>query len=59
MVEDQTASFTTYGEDIDKMKPEQAYMDIIAFIENKHKCSGICHPTLFYLTQSIKEGPPT
>ena len=36
MVDDQTASFSTYGKDIEAMKPEQAYIDVIAFIENKH-----------------------
>ena len=39
-------------------KPDQKYIDLLAFIENRYKCSGLCTPSLFYFTQSVKEGPP-
>lgn len=30
----------------------------IEFIEERYECSGLCKPPLFYLTQSVKSGPP-
>lgn len=33
-------------------------MTVIEFIEKKYKCSGMCTPALFYLTQSVEEGLP-
>lgn len=30
----------------------------ISFIENNYKCSGLCKPTFFYISQPIENGPP-
>lgn len=43
--------------DVDK--PSEKYITLIKFIEDRYKCSGLCTPSLFYLTLSVKEGPPT
>ena len=39
-------------------KPEEKYLDLLKFIENRYKCSGLCTASLFYFTLSVKEGPP-
>ena len=32
--------------------------DFIQYIEDEFDCSGLCKPALFYLSKSIKYGPP-
>ena len=40
-------------------KPEEKYLDLLKFIENRYSCSGLCTASLFYFTLSVKKGPPT
>lgn len=46
------------GSDVKDKDLDEEYKKLISFIESEYECSGMCSPSLFYLTQSVKEGPP-
>ena len=47
------------GKDVNSNKLDEKYEQLVSFIEGEFKCSGMCSPSLFYLTQSVELGPPT
>jgi len=40
-------------------KGENPFMGVLAFIEERYTCSGICSPQMFYATRSVDFGKPT
>merc|ERR1712070_395695 len=52
----------TYAENARKQleanKPSPKFTKIVSHIEEKYSCSGLCESSLFYFTQSVKNGPP-
>lgn len=55
---ERTKRFRSKGSAVQGSRPSGKYMKFIKFIENEYECSGLCYPSMFYLTQSIKKGPP-
>jgi len=43
---------------MESIKPPEKFIKLIAHIEDKYSCSGLCTTPLFYLTQSVTKGPP-
>jgi hypothetical protein len=43
---------------VNKNKPDEKYIKFISYVEETYECSGMCTPSLFYLTQSVEKGLP-
>jgi len=53
-----TADAERKQKEIEDAKPDPTFVKIVSHIEDKYKCSGLCEKSLFYFTQSVKQGPP-
>lgn len=46
------------GNTVNSNKLPEKYSEFVSFVEKEYECSGMCSPSLFYLTQSVELGPP-
>lgn len=51
--------FELNSKKVEEGKPEEDILKIINFIEARYSCSGLCRPSMFYLTEPVTKGPPT
>ena len=56
--EEAEAYFDTAYKKIKAAAPRRAFNDFITFVEDTYACSGMCEPSLFFYSQSIKNGRP-
>lgn len=50
--------FKNLGIAVKRSYKESKFTNFIKFIEKQYECSGLCSPSMFYLTQSVEKGPP-
>lgn len=50
--------FTSLSAKVSSSKPDDKFMKVVKYMEKEYSCSGFCTPALFYLTESVKKGPP-
>ena len=49
-IKEDKEKFAKLGSDVKKNKPDERYIKVISYIEDTYECSGMCTPSLFYLT---------